>query len=171
MPQIQSVPSSFTPPESPKPAETPAEAPTPKPAAPAETRDAVAGALAEALGGNDAPPSAAAAPSGPPLTGSEKEGLRVAVSSCWNVGSLSSEALRVTVVVLVDMSPDGKPLSGSIRMTSYEGGSASAAEQAFGAARRAILRCQKDGYNLPADKYDHWRQIEMTFNPEKMRIK
>ena len=38
------------------------------------------------------------------------------------------------------------------------------------AARRAILRCQKGGYNLPVEKYEHWREIEMTFNPEKMRI-
>jgi hypothetical protein len=24
---------------------------------------------------------------------------------------------------------------------------------------------------LPVEKYDHWRDIEMTFNPERMRIK
>ena len=39
------------------------------------------------------------------------------------------------------------------------------------AARRAIIRCGADGYKLPPEKYDQWRDIEMTFNPEKMRIK
>jgi len=134
----------------------------------ANTNDAVADALKEAMGGNEKP---ARAPSGPPMTGGEKEALRVAVSACWNVGSLSSDALKTTVVVSVQMNEDGKPDTGSIRMLSFSGGSAGAAEQAFGAARRAIIRCQKTGYNLPKEKYDHWREIEMTFNPEKMRIK
>ena len=40
---------------------------------------------------------------------------------------------------------------------------------AFEAARRAVLRCQRGGFDLPIEKYDHWRDIEMTFNPEKMR--
>ena len=39
------------------------------------------------------------------------------------------------------------------------------------AARRAIIRCGASGYNLPVEKYDQWRDIEMTFNPERMRIK
>ena len=39
------------------------------------------------------------------------------------------------------------------------------------AARRAIIRCSRDGYQLPPDKYAHWRDIEMTFNPERMRLK
>ncbi|MFT7596687.1 MAG: hypothetical protein ACI8R4_004026 [Paracoccaceae bacterium] len=132
------------------------------------TESAVNDALAEALGG--AEPATPVA-SGPPLTGGEKDVLRVAVQGCWNVGSLSSEALATTVVVGVSLSRDGKPDVGSIRMLSSSGGSAGAAERAFGAARRAIIRCGKNGYDLPADKYGQWRDIEMTFNPERMRIK
>ena len=45
------------------------------------------------------------------------------------------------------------------------------ADAAFGAARRAILLCQKDGFPLPAEKYGQWQEIEMTFNPERMRIR
>jgi hypothetical protein len=110
-------------------------------------------------------------PTGPPLTGGEKEGLRVAVQQCWNTGSLSSEALLVTVVVSVEMATDGKPQSNSIQMLSAIGGSNEAAKQAFEAARRAIIRCGARGYDLPSDKYEQWREIEMTFNPERMRIK
>jgi len=125
-------------------------------------------ALAAALGGGQ---ESRDRPSGPPLTSGEKDALRVAVQQCWNVGSLSSDALRTTVVVAVSMGEDGKPNNGSIRMLSASGGGDSAAKQAFEAARRAIIRCGSRGFNLPVEKYDSWRDIEMTFNPEKMRIK
>ena len=76
-----------------------------------------------------------------------------------------------TVVVAVNLSPEGRPESGTIRMLSSSGGSGDAAKQAFEAARRAIIRCGASGFDLPAEKYDQWRDIEMTFNPERMRIK
>ncbi|GAA6199996.1 energy transducer TonB [Aquicoccus sp. SU-CL01552] len=165
----------LAPTRSPRPAARPARRP-PAPEAPAapSTEDAVAAALAEALGETreTAPtPTRPAAPSGPPLNAGEKEALRVAVSSCWNVGSLSSEALATTVVVAVSLSPDGKPQTETIRLMSSSGGGDGAAKQAFEAARRAIIRCGAKGFDLPVEKYDHWRDIEMTFNPERMRIK
>lgn len=133
------------------------------------TSSAVADALAEALaGGADVE---APEPSGPPLTLGEKDALRVAVSQCWNVGSLSTDALKTTVVVAVSLAQDGRPDTGSIRMLSSTGGASSAAQQAFDAARRAIIRCGARGFQLPAEKYAQWRDIEMTFNPERMRIK
>ena len=39
------------------------------------------------------------------------------------------------------------------------------------AARRAIIRCGAKGFQLPPDKYEQWRTIEMEFSPERMRIK
>ncbi|WP_397543581.1 energy transducer TonB [Roseovarius salis] len=129
---------------------------------------AVEDAVAAALGGSG---DSADTPAGPPLTAGEKDALRVAVEQCWNVGSLSTEALGTTVVVSVRMAEDGSPLTGSIEMVSSSGGGDGAAEQAFQAARRAIIRCGVDGYDLPPGKYERWRDIEMTFNPERMRIK
>ena len=93
------------------------------------------------------------------------------MGNCWNVGSLSTEAMQTTVVVAVDMTPDGKPEIGSIRMLSFSGGSEAAARRAYETARRAIIRCGATGYNLPSEKYEQWREIEMTFNPENMRNK
>lgn len=142
--------------------ETPAEAPE-------VDNSSVEDAIAAALGGSET--QADSTPSGPPLTAGEKDALRVAVQQCWNVGSLSTEALNTTVVVGVEMAEDGRPVSGSIRMIDATGGSDAAARQAFEAARRAIIRCGANGFDLPVEKYDHWRDIEMTFNPEKMRIK
>ena len=105
------------------------------------------------------------------MTAGEKDGLRVAVQACWNVGSLSSEALLVTVTVSVELGQDGKPDAGSITMTEYEGGSDGAARQAYEAARRAVIRCGANGFKLPPEKYDQWRSLELVFNPERMRIK
>ncbi len=143
-----------------------AEIPEPAPAEPATPTDAVNDALAEALNGGTGQ-----APTGPPLTRGEKDALRVAVSQCWNVGSLSTESLGTTVIIGVKMSRDGKPDANSIEMLSFEGGSRGAAQRTYDSARRAIIRCGARGYNLPVEKYDHWRDIEMTFNPEKMRVR
>lgn len=136
----------------------------------AQDKSAVDAALAAALAGAGGQQSSVT-PSGPPLTSGEKDALRVAVQQCWNVGSLSSEALSTTVVVSVGMSEDSRPIASTIRLTSASGGGATAVDQAFEAARRAIIRCGANGFGLPMEKYDHWREIEMTFNPEKMRIK
>lgn len=147
-------------------AETSAE---PKPAAePADASSAVNDALAEALGQVSEAPSA---PSGLPLSFGEKDALRVAVQACWNTNALSSAALATTVVVAVSLTQNGKPVLSSIRQVGSEGGDASSVEKAFGAARRAIIICGARGFQLPSDKYEQWKDIEMTFNPERMRIK
>ncbi|WP_276947359.1 energy transducer TonB, partial [Haematobacter massiliensis] len=151
----------------------PRKAETPKPAA----SDAIADAVAAAVAGGASSASGSGtggrgtAPSGPPMTSGEKDALRVAVQACWNVGSLSSEAQNVTVTLGVKMAQTGIPEGGSVRMIGYEGGSETAARQAYEAARRAILRCGAKGFPLPTEKYEQWRDIEMVFNPESMRIK
>ncbi|MEP4037659.1 energy transducer TonB [Pseudophaeobacter sp.] len=148
----------------------PAEVAETTPAAPQEDQSsAIEDALAAAIAGGGE--VAAPEPSGPPLTVGEKDALRVSVSKCWNVGSLSTEALKTTVEVAVSLDPDGRPKTSTIRMMSSTGGSTNAAKQAYEAARRAIIRCGAKGFSLPSEKYDHWRDIVMTFNPEKMRIK
>ena len=144
---------------------------------PADREDAVAAALAEALGGASEPeaqassPTPIQAPTGPRMTAQEMDALRVAVASCWNVGSLSSEALQTTVVVGMTLNQSARPDTNSIRLISSSGGQSAAAKQAFEAARRAIIRCGASGFDLPAEKYAQWRDIEMTFNPEGMRIR
>jgi hypothetical protein len=125
---------------------------------------AVAAALADALAA-----VAPDIPAGPPLTGSEREGFRVAVNQCWNVDP-GSEAARVTVVVAFSLDQSGR-VQGDVRQVSADGGNASAASIAFQAARRAILRCGAAGYSLPADKYDQWRDVEITFDPSGMRLR
>ena len=138
----------------------PVQAPEPEPK-PTPQEDPIQAALQEAMQGGSEPSEA----TGPALTKDEKEGLRDDVQACWIVdeGSLVS---NVTVTVAMSMTPEGKVKGGSLRLISGEGGSDRAKKIAFEAARRAILRCQKKGYDLPKEKYEHWREIEIIFDPE-----
>ena len=131
-----------------------------------DTSAAVNAALAEALG----EPAASDETSGPTLTAGETNALRLAVQNCWVV-DVGSQAADVTVVIGMSMDVRGKVTPGSLRLVSSTGGEGSAVETAFQSARRAILRCQKEGYDLPEDKYEQWKEIEMTFNPKDMRIR
>ncbi len=139
-----------------------------------QTDDAVAEALAAALAGEaseEPAPGTGTADQGPPMTDGEKDALVVAVKQCWNVGSLSTDALRTVVTIAVSMGQDGKPDGGSIRLIGTEGGTDASTQQAFEAGRRAIIRCAKNGYALPAEKYDQWKDLEIVFNPERMRLR
>jgi hypothetical protein len=149
-------------------AETAPEEPAPEEPAATDTaaEDALAAALAEAVAAEDAP-----APAGPPMTVGEKEGLRVAVEACWNVGALSTEALGTAIKVFVDVAPDGRPITGSISLEGFSGGSEAAANQAFEAARRAIIRCGAEGFPLPPEKYDEWKELELNFDASGMRMR
>ena len=105
----------------------------------------------------------------PPLSRSEEEGLRVQIQRCWGVGTLSPEAIRTVVVVAVEMGRDAKPIQSSIRLVGSEGGSDAAVNEAFEAARRAIIRCGLQGYEL--DELKLPRLVELTFDLERMRIR
>ncbi len=135
----------------------------------ADVNSAVADALAN-LGVVEAP-----APSGPPLTEGERNGLRRQIAGCWNLGTVSTEVMRTVVVVGLSLQENGMPETSSIRLLSFEGSSQAAANTAFAAARRAIIRCSRSGgrvgYDLPVGKYQHWKEVEITFNPANMRLR
>ena len=136
------------------------QAPAPVP----DTNDAVADALAAVVAASAAP----AVQAGPPMTGTERDSFRIAVNSCWNVDP-GSVAARVIVEVGFTLNRDGT-LDGEPRLLSSDGDQ-SATSTAFEAARRAILRCQRGGYQLPAEKYDQWREVVITFDPSGMRLR
>ena len=134
-------------------------------AQPETSEDDVAAALDAALAGTDAPAVAA----GPPMTGSERDSFRVSVNRCWNVDP-GSVAARVTVEVGFSLDREGRVQGNEVRLISSDGDQ-TATNTAFEAARRAILRCQSGGYQLPADKYDQWRDVVITFDPSGMRLR
>lgn len=90
------------------------------------------------------------------------------VSNCWLIDPGSSAA-NVKVTIAMEMQLDGKVVESSIKMIRSEGGNQSDAKMAFQLARRALLKCQRGGYELPKEKYELWRNIEITFDPSAMR--
>jgi hypothetical protein len=132
------------------------------PAAPLED---VAAALEAALAGASAPAIGA----GPSMSGTVREAIVKRVNRCWNVDP-GSVAARVTVEVAFNLDRDGYVRDNDVRLLSSQGDS-SAVGTAFEAARRAILRCQSGGYQLPVDKYDQWEEVVITMDPSGLRLR
>ncbi len=150
-------------------AETSAPASEPAPAAetasdPTPTFDASA-AMAEAMAGGGS-----AAQEGPQLSDGQREGFRLAVQACWDLGAVSTDTLRTIVEVRFEMRPDGFPVSSSIRVVSSRGGTEVSTQIALDKARQAIIGCARDngGYDLPAESFDDWKDIIITFDPTRI---
>ena len=105
------------------------------------------------------------------MSASDIEGIRSALGKCWNIGALSSEATRTIVTVRVSMQENGTPDLGTMRMTSFEGGSEDSAKKLYQSARSAIARCGNKGFTLPPEKYDQWKDLELVFDPNGMRLR
>lgn len=102
------------------------------------------------------------AANGPPLTGGEIEGFRLAVKQCWVIDP-GSQAARISVTVGFSLDQNGKVTRGP-SLVSNSPGQDAAIRTAFEAARRAVLRCGAAGFDLPAEKYNQWREVEITFD-------
>lgn len=164
-------PSRPTPP-APAPVETPAPQVAETAPEPVVPQDDINNLLADL--GADTPvetpaTSAPAVAAGPPMTGAERDSFRVSVNRCWNVDP-GSVAARVTVEVGFELDRSGQVVGGEVRLLASDGDQ-SATSTAFEAARRAILRCQSGGYQLPPDKYEQWKDVVITFDPSGMRLR
>lgn len=153
-------------PPTPQVAETPAQEPT-VPGLAESVASAVAEANARATNDNANPGGG----TGSPITRAEKGAFILGIQKCWNVGALGTDALAVSVVVGFRLEQDAKPIIGSINLISASGGSGSAVDRAYEAARRAIIRCGANGYDLPLDKYNQWREVQVSFNATRREIR
>lgn len=88
-----------------------------------------------------------------------KTQLSESILRCWNTGALSSNALRVTIEIEIDLDEGGHVKPGSISMVTASHGEEGAIRQAFEAARRAVLRCSTGGYQERGSK-------RLQFGPE-----
>ena len=64
---------------------------------------------------------------------------------------------------------DGKVKAGSIRLLEHNAKKNSWAKTAFQAARRAIIRCQKGGFNIP-EGFDTTTEIILEFDPYAAKV-
>ncbi len=110
------------------------------------------------------------APTGPPLNAGEIGDVRSAIGNKWNLGNVSTDAMRTTVVVRVTFDPSGKPLN--IELIESDGPTQDATNVAFAAAKRAVQRAfLEGGIPLPPDKYETWKVLELVFDPNGMRLR
>jgi hypothetical protein len=90
--------------------------------------------------------------------------LIAGLQPCWNVGALSAEAQAVQIVVGFEMAPDATPIRDTIHLVEFSQGSQDAADEALGAAFRAIVRCGREGLGLPSELYEQWQRVEVGFD-------
>ncbi len=114
-----------------------------------------------------APAAATSLPVGPPMTGAEKEGLKLAVQRCWNVPAGVRDASELKVTVGAELAADGTVITASIHLVEPKPVPDGRFQQAYEAGRRALIRCSPYS-DLPRDKFAEWRTIEVVFNPEGM---
>ena len=83
----------------------------------------------------------------PPASAQTDETISDRIAPCWNVGSLSRGALKITVVLEFTLSESSELDTTSIRISPPAENMDTNTRQAFEAARRAIIRCAFHGYN------------------------
>jgi|JI8StandDraft_2_1071088.scaffolds.fasta_scaffold02188_2 outer membrane biosynthesis protein TonB len=175
-------PDAVPPPEpvKPKPEPKPQAAPTRAPPSPLDT-SSLANLIDKALPkapkkmldtsklakelGNDAPRTATVDPR---AAATLAQAIRAQVAPCWNPPAGGRDVRRMTVIVQVQYSRDGRVV-GMPEVGRPSGTTAANADyaRAFAeTARRAVLRCQP--LKLPAEMYDLWANVEINFDPEEM---
>jgi len=88
------------------------------------------------------------------------------VAACWRP---SEQGPVLTLAFSLDR--NSQPITSSVRVVKHEAADKEAVELAFNSAKQAVLRCGRDGYTLPVEKYDQWRDIELTFDPERTTLR
>lgn len=97
------------------------------------------------------------------MTANELDALRSKLAQCWSPPLGWTDPAQVRVVLMLDLNADGTVDGVPAVLESPQGQySATAPESAL----RAVRRCAP--YDLPADKYDAWKQVKVTFDPKDM---
>jgi hypothetical protein len=115
---------------------------------------------------SDQPPTAGSPTSplaGVKMTADELDALRARLAQCWSPPLGWTDPAQVRVVLMLNLNPDGS-VAGDPQVLEAPSGQYS--DTAPESALRAVRRCAP--YNLPAAKYDAWKQVKVTFDPKDM---
>jgi hypothetical protein len=167
---MTNVPTPRLRPERPEPA--PAPEPEPEPETEEFDVDKLTAMLDEPASQPDPPPAPVerdpvagtpTAPTGVTMTANELDALRSRLAQCWNPPIGFVDPAEVRVVLLLTFNADGSLAADPQLLEAPQG---QFARQAPESAMRAVRRCAP--YNLPAGKYDAWREVKVTFDPQDM---
>lgn len=98
------------------------------------------------------------------MTQSELDALRAQVAQCWSPPVGAADASQLVVKIGFGLDRNGEVTSGP---TPIEYPATSFGLAAVESAMRAVRRCAPYN-NLPADKYDAWKRVNITFDPRDM---
>lgn len=98
------------------------------------------------------------------MTQSEIDALRARMNRCWNYPTGWTNPAEIRVVLLVRLNPDGNVVG---IPEPLETPRSQYAQAAVSAAQRAVYLCAPYT-ELPPEKYEQWREIQMTFLPENV---
>ncbi len=102
-----------------------------------------------------------------PMSISELDAIKNQIAQCWSLDAGAKNSHAMIVTVHAKLSPDGTVLEAKLSTESYM---KAAGDPYYNAAARAALvalkkpDCQRLE-NLPSDKYDTWKEMELTFDP------
>jgi outer membrane biosynthesis protein TonB len=106
------------------------------------------------------------APLGPQLSTSELDLVRQQISQCWNIPAGAKDAKDIVVEIRVNANPDGTVRDAQI--VSAKGSEESFTQAAADSALRAVRNPRCSPLKLPAEKYNSWKTMLLTFNPREM---
>jgi len=115
---------------------------------------------------DETPPQASEnLPVGMKMTMTEKDALRQQLQGCWNFPFGAKDAENLIVEIYMVVNPDRTLQSARVvDMNRYN--SDTFFRAAADAAMRAVQSPNCSPFELPADKYDVWKTITVTFNPK-----
>jgi colicin import membrane protein len=97
------------------------------------------------------------------MTANELDLLRARLAQCWSPPLGWTDPSEVRVVLLIELNQDGSVAGTPSVLESPQGAYSTTAPES---ALRAVRRCAP--YALPAEKYDDWKQVKVTFDPRDM---
>ncbi|MEI6729994.1 MAG: energy transducer TonB, partial [Pseudomonadota bacterium] len=102
-----------------------------------------------------------------PLSISEIDAIRGQIEQCWNPPVGAKDAANLAVTLHIEIAGDGTVTSVELASDSGRYNSDSFFASAADSAMRAVRKCSPLK-NLPADKYDTWKDMTITFDPKNM---
>ncbi len=113
----------------------------------------------------DAPKAPEASPEVAELTISEIDSFRAQMRRCWSFPSGARDGSDLIIEISLSLSSTGAVSRGPV-ITNRQRLSDPYFRAAAESVLRAILRCQP--FTMPVDKYEHWRDLELRFDPRHM---
>jgi outer membrane biosynthesis protein TonB len=102
-----------------------------------------------------------------PLSLSERDAIVSQFYRCWSIPSGAKDAYKLVVTLKVVVAADGTVQQIELAKDKARYVSDTFFRAAADSAVRAVKMCSPLK-NLPADKYDTWKDMELTFNPKDL---